>query len=234
MEIFKSNSQRARLAILFSWLAVATTALCLASSIMQLNLLQSWADGVPVDDIAAAGNDLREGIAALMSSGTTIAWMVLFLMWFYRARVNLQTRVGYPLACKPGLAVGNFFIPIVCLYRPYQTMKELYVDTRELFVKGGLNETTALKTDHVGWWWAFWVISAFIANIILRTMFREVETLDDYIALTRSEIVSSVLDMVSAFLTVIVIRDYSRVEPLLESLPAAAESSEITEVAPTE
>ncbi len=234
MEIFKSNSQRARLAILFSWLTVATAAFCLASSIMQLNLLQSWADGVPVDDIAAAGNDLREGIAALMSSGTTIAWMVLFLMWFYRARVNLQTRVDYPLACKPGLAVGNFFIPIVCLYRPYQTMKELYVDSHELFVKNGLTETAALKTGSVGWWWAFWVISAFIANIILRTMFREVETFDDYIALTRSEIFSSGLDMVSAFLTVIVIRDYSRVEPLLESLPAAAESAEITEVAPTE
>ncbi len=231
MQIFKSNSQRARLAIMFSWIAIATTAACLASSFMQLNLLQSWADGTPVDDVVAAGNDLREAVVGLLSTGATIAWMVLFLMWFYRARVNLQTRVGYPLSCKPGLAVGNFYIPVVCLYRPYQTMKELYVDTRELFARNGLTDTTALKTGRVGWWWAFWIISGYVALIVVKTAFRELETLEDYIALTHMDIISWALDMVSALLTLIVVRDYSRVESLLESLPA---DTEVTEGGQTE
>lgn len=96
METFKPNAQRARLAILFSWITLATTVICLLSSILQLDLFQSWADGAVYDEAAAEANDLHQMISGLFCSAATIAWMVLFLMWFYRARVNLQTRIGYP------------------------------------------------------------------------------------------------------------------------------------------
>lgn len=105
-------------------------------------------------------------------------------------------------------------------------MKELYVDTRELLARSGSTETKPIKTGCVGLWWAFWVISAYVATVVLKVSFREIETLDDAISLTHIEIVSWVLDIVSTFLTFVIIRNYSRVEPLLESLPAATERTE--------
>lgn len=218
MQDFKPNDRRARLAILFSWIVIGLEALSLISSILQYGLLQSWLDGIPYDEAAATANDLREGIVGIFVGVAYIAWIVFFLMWFYRARANLQIRLAYPLSCKPGLAVGYFFIPILNFYRPYQVVKELYVDTRELFVKDGLSETTALKTNYIGWWWALWLLSGMIENFVLRATFRGVETIEELISVTGAQMICSGLNILLALITIIVIGDYSRVEPMLETM----------------
>ena len=184
-------------------------------------MLQSWENGAYVDDAMATANDLRESIVSFFSGAANITWIVLMMMWFYRAYANLQTRVSYPLSYTPGMVVGNFYIPIVCLYRPYKTMKEMFVDTRELFVKDGLSEHTALTTSWLGLWWAFWLISGYVANLVLRASFRDIDTITGYVSLTQAEIVLEILNIVSALFTLIVVRDYSKVEPLLAELPEA-------------
>lgn len=225
MKPFKPNYQRAKLVILFSWIVIGLEVLCLLSSVLQLNLLQSWENGAYVDDSASTFNDLRETIVSFLSGAANITWMVLLMMWFYRAYANLQTRVSYPLSYSPGMVVGNFFIPFVNLYRPYKTMKEMYVDTRELFVRDGLSEQTALTTSWLGLWWAFWLISGFVSNFVLRASFSDIDTIIGYISLTQAEIVLEILNMASALFALIVIRDYSKVEPLLAELPEATAPS---------
>lgn len=147
-------------------------------------------------------------------SAIILTW-ILFMIWFYHSRANLQARISYPLSYKPGWAVANFFVPVVSLYRPYQTMKELYVDTRDLLVKNGLAEKTILSTHHLGWWWALWLITGLTANIILKACFQEFATIDQIISLTVTQIIDAALNILCALLTIIVVRNYSRVESML-------------------
>jgi len=229
MKNFKPNGERARITILFSWLLIGVQALCFASSLMQFNLLQRMeTDGV--SDAAIAANDIRETLVTWLCFTVFTAWFVIFLRWYYRARVNLQTKLHYELSCGPGRAVGNFFIPILCLFRPYQEMKELHEDTRELFAADSMTPTTALKTEFLGWWWGLWIVSAFVSNIVARMIFRGGgETLESLSGLTVAEMVSTVLDIVLTIATVIVVRDYARVEPLLAEKPDAPAATDATE-----
>jgi hypothetical protein len=226
MKTFKPNDKRSRTTILLSWILIALTVISLVSSVLQYRLLDSLANGAPVDDVAIAANDLREGIIGIIASLCNITWTVAFLMWLYRAYANLQTKVSYQLSRTPGWVVGDFYIPITCLYRPYQAMKELYDDTQDLLADGEQSKKTTLQTAYVGWWWAMWILSALAAGIVLRMSFSGSETLDDFISLTRANIVSTVLDILSTIMTLVVVRQYSRVEPLLETLPDASEVEE--------
>lgn len=236
MYTFKPNQQNAKFAVLFTWILLGVEALSLVSSVMQFHLLRAMRyETFP--DATLAANDMRETAIGVLFFVVYVIWLIAFLRWFYRARANLQTRLSYPLSCTPGWAVGNFFIPIVGLYRPYQTMKELYVDTRELFVNEGLSERTDLKTNYLGVWWALWLITNFLGNVILR-VFRDVETIDELISMTCTNMVSEVVGIAFCFAIIIVIRDYSRAEPLLAEMPDAADaadgSDEQTPVAPVD
>ncbi len=210
----KASGQSSKSAIILTWCLVGIEAVSLASSLMQLELLQRVRTEV-IPDAVYMANDLRETIIGGIHSVVYLAWIVIFMIWFYRALANLQARVSYPLSYKPGWAVANFFVPVVSLYRPYQTMKELYVDTRDLLVKNGLSEKKILSTHHLGWWWALWLITGITAHIILKASFQEFETLDQIISLTVTQIIDAALNILCALLTITVIRNYSRVEPLL-------------------
>ncbi len=70
-------------------------------------------------------------------------------MWFRRAYFNLHQKVSY-LSHSEGWAAGSWFVPIVNLYRPYQIMKEIYVETKELFTKRGLSEKVGYSTNYLG------------------------------------------------------------------------------------
>ncbi len=50
---------------------------------------------------------------------------VLFLMWFRRAYKNIQI-IGYEIKHKDGWAVGDFFVPVISLYYPYNIMTEIW------------------------------------------------------------------------------------------------------------
>ena len=49
-----------------------------------------------------------------------------FLLWIYRSNKNLRALSGESMTFTPGWSVGWYFIPIVCLWKPYQVMKEIW------------------------------------------------------------------------------------------------------------
>jgi len=53
----------------------------------------------------------------------SLAAQVLFLIWQYRAATTAR-RLGYPARRSPGLGVGSYFIPIVQLWFPYQSLRD--------------------------------------------------------------------------------------------------------------
>jgi hypothetical protein len=217
MGVLKSNEQRAKYAILFIWIVLAMAILNFVSSYMQLDLLQTVANGGDVSDEVAEANDSRERAAGIFYTIVSVISAITFILWFRRAYYNLHQKVR-PLALSEGWAAGSWFVPIVNLFRPYQIMKEIYVETKKLFNRHGLSERVGYTTRYLDWWWTLWVISSLIGNIVFKFAFRNAETVDDYILVTVGQMISGILEVPLALITVKVIKDYARVEPLLQEI----------------
>ena len=216
MENLKPNEKRAKNAILFIWIVLALEIVNIISSYLQYELLQVAANGWDISDKADV-NDMREGIVALFYFIASVISAITFIMWFRRAYYNLHQRVN-SLAHSEGWAAGCWFVPIVNLYRPYQIMKELYVETKNFFSRKGLSEKINYTTDYVGWWWALWIITNIIGNFVFRFSLRYAETIEDYITMTFGQIIVGVLGIPLALITIKVIKDYAKVEPLLSEI----------------
>jgi hypothetical protein len=210
----RNNEQRAKTAIIFIWIVTAFEIISSISSFMQYNLLQTVANGGYITDEAATANDAREQIIGIV---TFIAYVIsgtTFILWFRRAYYNLHQKVNH-LSYSDGWATGSWFVPIICLYRPYQIMKELYMQTKGLLMNRNLSDKVRYDTTYLGWWWTLWIIAAFIGNFIFRYTLKDTDTIDELITLTIAQMISSILEIPLAIITAKIIRDYSTVEPAL-------------------
>jgi hypothetical protein len=52
--------------------------------------------------------------------------IVFYCRWLYRAYADTKRLGGLQLTRSPADAVASFFIPIICLYRPYQVLRDLH------------------------------------------------------------------------------------------------------------
>lgn len=244
MNTIRPNEHRAKNAITLIWVMLILEAVSLISGYFQYDLLRNVANGVETSTDAANANDLREQIIAIIYMMAYIVSIVTFILWFRRAYYNLHQKIDY-LSYSEGWAAGAWFVPIVCLYRPYQIMKELYTETKELLSRseletiGGISASTSknlsarsiditdnLSTGRLGLWWAFWIISSILGQIVFRYS-REAETIDELINLKIIDMVSSIISIPLALITIKVIKNYSEVEP---SLSAMNDEPEITGV----
>jgi hypothetical protein len=82
---------------------------------------------------------------------------IAFLRWFRRAYGN-AIALGHRASFTPGWAIGAWFVPILNLGRPYQIAGAMWRHASAHVGKGPL----------VGWWWTFWLLSNFLAQIGLR------------------------------------------------------------------
>jgi hypothetical protein len=206
----KPNGQRARMAIALLWCVLAAEGLAFYSSYLQYTLLQDAALGIFSEE-AAAANDAREqlvaGIYFLLFAGSGLA----FVLWFRRAYYNLEQRTGEN-SFSDGWAVGSWFVPILCLYRPYQIMRELYQDTGRWLAEMG--QEHALKTTYLGAWWALWIFSNFLGQVLFRS-YSSTETLEGLTNATIASMFGNLIGIPLALITVKVIKDYARAEKLL-------------------
>ncbi|MDR0232193.1 MAG: DUF4328 domain-containing protein [Dysgonamonadaceae bacterium] len=217
MENLRPNEQRAKNAILLIWIVLALEIVNLTSSYMQYDLLQTVANGGFTSDEAAEANDTREGLLGMIYLIAYLISAVTFIMWFRRAYFNLHQKVN-TLQFSEGWAAGSWFVPIVNLYRPYQIMKEIYVETKRLFTRKGLSEKIDYSTSYLGWWWTLWIISAIIGQFVFRFSLKSADTIDNLIITTAAQMILSILGIPLALITIKIIKDYSKVEPLLTEI----------------
>ena len=97
------------------------------------------------DAAAWLGAIVQPALADVSNSGFFVA-MVMFLVWFYRARVNAEGH-GWPQRRSPGLAIWAWFVPVVNFYFPFQVMADIW--------RAGLPEQArANRAILPGIWWA--------------------------------------------------------------------------------
>ena len=106
------------------------------------------------------------GIVYLIFCITLLLASVFFLVWFYREYCNLHRVIPYA-QYKKSWAIWSWFVPLICLYRPYTIMKELHV-----YSEGGDNQEEKVDTSMLVAWWTLWIIGGFL-NIYVDKMSEE-------------------------------------------------------------
>lgn len=209
----KSNEKRSSILLSIIWLVLALEIISVISGGMQYNLLQTISNGEEVTYEAINGNDLRELTIGIIYIIAFIVSGITFIMWFRRAYYNLHQKVEN-LSYTDGWAAGSWFIPFVNLYRPFQIMQELYVETRKYLTDKDVSAQFNLSTKFVGFWWALWIINGITGQIIL-SYSRSADTMSDMITVTALGIAGGLIGIILGILTIKVIKDYSRAEGLL-------------------
>jgi hypothetical protein len=229
MKTLKPNGQRAKKAITLIWIVFSLEIVSFISGYFQYDLLQSAANGATIiTPLDVTLNDLREQSIGVLYLVVYIVSTVTFIQWFRRAYFNLHLRVDN-LLHPEGWAAGSWFVPIISLFRPYQIMEELYNESNDLLEKKGLN-VNGLSTKYLFWWWALWILSSLVGQVVIRYTLNA-ESLDDMIFATTSGMFQNIINIPLALLAIKVIKDYSKVEPILFDMKDEEEVQEETLIA---
>ena len=213
MQKLRPNQERAKTAIILIYIVMGIELIDCISDYFQLQLLQRFQSGITVSVSEATANDLRVSILALIYLAAYITSAVFFIRWFRRAYFNLH-QVARVLSYGEGWAAGAWFVPILNLFRPYQIMKELYEETEILISKRSGTERITLPTAYVGIWWTLWIVNNLLGQFIFRSS-REANDIGEMVFNTQMNLFVNIISIPLALITVKVIRDYSKVEPLL-------------------
>jgi hypothetical protein len=216
MENLKPNAQRAKNAITLIWIVLVLEIVSLISGYFQFNLLRGVSNGAEISMETAAANDKREQIIAIIYMIVFIFSAVTFIQWFRRAYFNLHQKVNY-LSQTEGWAAGSWFVPVLHLYRPYQIMKELYQKTKELLIKKGMNINPNFSTSALVWWWTLWILNNIIGQFVFRYSMKA-ESVDELTVSTFASMISNIIGIPLAVITIKIVKDYSVLEPLVYEL----------------
>ena len=208
----KPNADRAKYAIIAILVVMCINIVACVSSYFQWQLLLDYKNGMVLTDELSSSNDLRQEIIRFVFIIAFITSIVFFILWFRRAYYNLQVRTGN---CRhsDGWAAGSWFVPIICLYRPYQIMKELAVETSSLLSITSGKEVKS-DTDIIGIWWALWIFTNYIVKYGMNWAFKG-ESIDNLINGTLLAIANNLLGIPLAIITVFMIKKYAAKETAL-------------------
>ena len=213
MENVKPNAVRAKIAINAIWIVIGIEILMFISGYMQYSLLKSVGYGELISHEEAANYDIRERVIAFLYMIVFIISAITFIMWFRRAYFNLHLKIR-PLLFSEGWAAGSWFVPIICLFRPYQIMKELFSETEAFLKRKNVETDDIFAVNRLGLWWALWIITNLVAQFTTRYTL-EAKSVDEYTFVTMVSMVNNVMGVPLAIVTINIIKQYARAEVLL-------------------
>lgn len=222
MGMLLPNQNRAKTALAMIWIVGALNAISFASDFFQYQLLQKANAGGIITPESASANDMRQQIIAIAYTLTFIISSVTFILWFRRAYNNLHQRNSF-LSFSEGWAAGAWFVPILNLFRPYQIMRELYVETKKILADHEIIYMQKLPVKLLGIWWAFWICNGVSSQVVLR-LSRSAETISAIQVSTVASMIDNIIGVTLALVTVKVIKNYADVEPLLMDISEQPES----------
>jgi hypothetical protein len=105
----------------------------------------------------------RSGVVGIVVAAVSVGTIVIWLVWQHRGQANLHSLAIPWLTFSPGWAVGWWLIPVANLWKPFQTVRELWK------ASGGDEAWWRIATWQViGWWWACWIVFNILDNTTIR------------------------------------------------------------------
>ncbi len=227
MDDVKSNVTRGMVAQSLIWIVMVVELVSLVSDYFQYVLLQDAVNGNGISANAADANDTRQRMIGIVYLLVYIVSGITFILWFRRAYYNLHTQVAL-LQHGEGWAAGGWFVPIVSWWRPLQIMREMYVETQHLFTQRVSNYSGNISTVLLGWWWTLWIVEGVMGQISFQ-LSRHTTTVDDFVTSTTWSMISSVVALPLALITIKIIYDYAKVEHLMFALEPVVEDVAVEE-----
>ena len=216
-ETLKPNDKRAKTTILFLKIMLGMSIAWGVSHYLQYMALMPLMYGNEVSEdyfyLYVAYVSPFKGIFRIVFFTT----IVIYLCWFYRAYNNLRIRRKQPLKYNELWSVVGWVVPPFFLFRPYEMMKELF-DLTSGFAAMQIQGYTPLGNKRiVGWWWGLWLstcISGIVYFFVSEYLYTSVNIEMNCVV----GIVTAVLMIPAAFMSIKVVKAYSALElDLIES-----------------
>jgi predicted nucleic acid-binding Zn ribbon protein len=205
--MLKNNNQRAKNIITIFSILFVLNVISIISDLLQYSMLNSI-EGFSLEE--AELNDSRQRIISIITFGIYILCYIFFILWFRRAYYNLHQVVKH-LEHTEGWAAGAWFVPILNLFRPYQIMRELYIETENYICKVKSDYKKKLNVTFVGIWWTLWIIASFLERIGMR-LNMDAETLEEITRATKINLANEFFTIPLCLIIIKVIKDYNNVE----------------------
>jgi|SRR5262245_26955173 len=155
-------------------------------------------------DETMPSSDVTSGIVGILQIIMFLIVGVAFLQWIYYTNKNLHILSSQRMEFKPGWSIGWYFIPIANLFKPYQSMKELWRVSHK-------NEAASYAI--VKWWWFLWIVSNVLDRLVFSLNTRA-ESVQDYrrsaAAFVASDGVGIILNIVALVLVTRIGMAYSK------------------------
>jgi len=143
----------------------------------------------------------RSGVVGIVVGAVYLGTIVIWLVWQHRGQANLHALAIPRLTYSPGWAVGWWLIPVANLWKPFQTVRELWK------ASGGDETWWRIATwPVIGWWWACWIIFNLLYNATVRFWSSDSASLDTLIAGDGFSIAGDLVSIVGAILAIAIVR----------------------------
>lgn len=200
---FKDITLRTRFVQSLLIIAIVLWGAAVYSGVIERQLLVDMAQGAFASEEeeaeAAYSSDIRQEIIGFSQTILFIVVLIFFMMWVHRSNNNIRALTGRGLQFTPAWAVGWFFVPIGFFWKPYQAIKEIWQVSSD---HCGLS--SCWSHAFVGYWWSSWLLSSVLGNFWFKLQITA-DGLDDMILASSVSIVCDVADIITSFLTFVLI-----------------------------
>lgn len=182
----------------------------LISDFMELNHLNQLHGGLyETDEIATQATEAsedRQGIIALIYLPIYISSFILFFMYVYRSNHNSRYLGAKDLKQSPAWAVIWAFIPIMNVWKFYQSMKEIWQSSID-----PLNWRQVKIPSLLLVWWIVFLVSNAVAMRSFRYSLREA-TFENLIMATKFSIASEIIELPLLVMSIMIIRKITKAQ----------------------
>ena len=146
-------------------------------------------------------NDTIVSIISTVEFPILILCSALFFYWFYRAYRNLEHLGARGLQFNPKWVVAYFFIPVLCLWKPYEALKEIWKVSDSSHPSEGYSWRSVKVSRILIFWWITFVLSNMMGTFFL-TGSLNAESMEDLIKLDMQDIALSIAIIISDILLI--------------------------------
>ncbi len=213
MEDLRPNDLRASRAITWLWISIVVHGFSIIADLFYYANLKAIKEygNIHSSSLESVGVLLFVVGIAIFIVGIISA--ITFIEWFRRAYFNLHVLV-HNLSHTEGWAAGSWFVPLINLYRPYQIMEELYVETENFLKNNDEQYTPQTSTRFLGWWWMTFLLSNILSYISLRVV-SNAHSIGALVASNVLSLMSAFIGIPSLLLGIRIIKDYRNLEDYL-------------------
>ena len=185
---------------------IVVNVVAIGSNLSEISAINGFLDGSNPDPGALSSSDDRQALVALCKFIAFLATGFTFIRWFHAAYRNVTALAPAEVRFKPGWAIGAWFVPILCIWRPKQIADDIWrVSDLQPRLAAERVSRIGKTTTVLALWWTLWIIGAFLGNFSARLVFGN-DTLADIRNSDKLEIAALCIDIAAAMFAILVVQ----------------------------